>query len=184
MNKDQPKRTNTKILLALLTQTGQAVIDFYTFLNDVRYHRGTYIRGGSDLVREIKKLQQDKEAKLALRHLREANYIKTKKMGNRLMVTLTAKGFAKSLNIKLRQAAPHPSKFYTVVIFDIPESENLSRRQFRLLLRQGGFIKLQQSVWISKNDTYQLIAGFIKKMKLEPWINIFRATDFLHIPKQ
>lgn len=88
---------------------------------------------------------------------------------------------AATLAIKLKQT-PRSVRGYTVVIFDIPQSENTARRQLRLLLRQGGFYKLQQSVWASSNDNYELLADFIKHLKLQQWVNLFRGSNFLYLP--
>ncbi|HAO81139.1 MAG TPA: CRISPR-associated endonuclease Cas2 [Candidatus Veblenbacteria bacterium] len=174
----------SKLLLGLLASTGQASIDFYTLLYDMRYHRRAYIAGGHALVKEYQRLEKEHAVKEALRQLKRRHYIKTQKVGKRLMVTLTQKGSMATLAVNLQRAAMRSDKLYTVVVFDVPQSQNTVRRQLRLLLRQGGFIKLQQSVWMSKTDTYELIAQFIKQVKLEPWVNVFRARDFLHSIKQ
>jgi len=177
-----PKLPTTKLLLALLSSTGKVAIDFYTLLYDLKFHRGDYVRGGHALVKEYQRFNKQREAKVALQQLKRAKYIQAQKIGNRLMVSLTAKGRAATLSAQLKAAQPRGDKLATVVIFDIPESQNNARRQLRLLLRQSGFTKLQQSVWQSKGDTYHLLAEFIKQVKLERWINVFRAKDFLNRP--
>ncbi len=183
MNKKNSRVPTTKILLSLLVQTGQKLIDFHTFLHDLKSYHTTYLQGGYSLVKEIKKIQSEKNAKLTLKHLRLRNYVKSQKMGKRLQVILTNKGLAATLVDRLRQTKKRPDKLFTVVIFDIPQTQNLARRQLRLLLRQGGFKKLQQSVWVSENDTYLLITKFINDLKINSWVNIFYAKDFISPPK-
>lgn len=175
-----PRVPTTKLLLSLLATTGQATIDFSTMLYDLKYHRGAYVRGGHALVKEYQRFSREREARLVLGQLKRANYVKAQRIGNRLMVSLTTKGRAASLAGQLKAASPRGDKLVTVVIFDIPESQNQARRQFRLLLRQGGFTKLQQSVWVSRADTYYLLARFIKQVKLQRWVNIFHAKNFLN----
>ncbi len=178
-----PRLPATKLLLALLARTGEASIDFYTFLHDLRYHRGTYMRGGHELVQELKRLGEAKQAQRVLDRLHQARYLKAHEIGNRLIVTLTKKGLAAALAVQLHQAPRRADKLCTVVIFDIPETERGARRQFRLLLRQGGFTKLQQSVWVSRGDTHELVTKFVKQAALEAWVNVFLATSFLHLPR-
>ena len=173
----------TKILLNLLAFTGRETIDFLTLLQDLHLYRGIFIRGGYEYVREFKRLQRENYARQALYNLRYSRYVIARRAGHRLMVHLTDKGKEALLSFQLRQADRRLDRRYTVVIFDIPQSARVARRQFRLLLRQGGFIKLQQSVWISQRDVYQLISDLVRHLKLESWVNVFLASNFLHLPK-
>ncbi len=174
-----PRLPTTKLLLSLLASTGQAMIDIATMFYDFRFNRGLYWRGGHALVKEYQRFSKQREVKEILKQLARTKYIKAQKIGNRLMIGLTDKGRAASIAMQLKATKPRDDKLATVVIFDIPQSQNHARRQFRLLLRQGGFTKLQQSVWGSRGDTYHLLAQFIRQLKLTRWVNIFHAKDFL-----
>jgi DNA-binding transcriptional regulator PaaX len=176
------KTTNSKILLDILAKTSQTLIDFGTFFYDMKHWRSAYMRGGSAYVRELKKLKNEKGVRLAYESLRRSKYITARKIGKKLIISLTAKGVAKTLSEQLLSTKPNAQNFYTVVIFDIPETERLARRQFRLFLRQSGFKKLQQSVWVSNNDVLQSLAKFIKQIKLQCWVNVFYAKNFLYPP--
>lgn len=177
-----PRVPATKFMLSLLAATGQTVVDFSTLLYDLKYHRSAYVRGGHALVQEYKRFRSEHEARAVLQQLKRARYVTAEKTGRRLMVSLTAKGRFAILATQLKTTRPRDDKLSTVVIFDIPESQSRTRRQLRLLLRQGGFTKLQQSVWRSRGDTHRLLTQFIKQAKLERWINIFHAKDFLSEP--
>lgn len=179
-----PTRPTTKVLLDLLSATGRGVVDFATLLYDLKYHRGAYLKGGHAYVKELQLLRDERQAKLVLKRLQERGYVRARNLGARILVTLTTKGEQATLAARLRTTPVRKDELYTVVIFDIPQSQNLARRQFRWLLRQGGFTKLQQSVWVSPSDAYQLLAAFVKRLKLEPWVNVFYARTFLHLPKQ
>ncbi len=183
MNPENQKVPISKIILTLLAQTGQTAIDYYNFFADLKFNRGYYLRGGHDLVVKMKKLQEEKLIKVTLKNLQRSNYIKAKKIGQRLTIFLTKKGLASTLAIRLKQSPTSKHKLATVVIFDIPQSQNAARRQFRLLLRQGGFTKLQQSVWASQRDNYNLVIEFVKQTKLTPWVNVFHANNFLTPPQ-
>ncbi len=182
MAKEGALLSTTKILLQCLAEVGGIGVDFFNLIYDVKFHRGWYVKGGHSYVLEMKKLQQEKYAKMTLNQLRRSNYVKASYLGNKLIVSLTAKGWNHTLATKLRYA-PKSKYGYTVVIFDVPQSQNEARRQFRLLLKQGGFIRLQQSVWISTGDNYLTLKDFIKKLKLESWVNVFYGTNFLSLPR-
>ncbi|MFH1866460.1 MAG: CRISPR-associated endonuclease Cas2 [Patescibacteria group bacterium] len=182
MSEKQNKKPLTKTFLNLLSSIGEKTIDVFAMFYDLRRYQSAYLQGGRDLVHEVKKFRNERTLKLIINRLQRSKYIKAKKIGKRLIICLTSKGYAVSLSIRLKNAPKRSDGLYTVVIFDIPESQQNSRRQFRLLLRQGGFIKLQQSVWISERDAYNLVADFIKEIKLQPWVNIFYSKNFLHFP--
>jgi DNA-binding transcriptional regulator PaaX len=139
--------------------------------------------GGSARVSEIKKLQNISSAKICLRKLKEGKFIKARKIGKKLIIELTDKGVAATLSEQLRQETLLPSGTYTLVIFDIPETEREARRHFRWLLRQGEFIKLQQSVWISKHNVQNTITQFVKKLKLEKWVNVGLVSNLFTVAK-
>ncbi len=171
----------TKKLLLFLTAVGKELISTIELLNDLHNYRSLYLRVGQPQVDEFKKLRNEKILRTTIQALKRRQYIKAKKIGKRLMFYLTDKGKMACLTEQLRQTKPNSKRFHTVVIFDIPESQRLARRQLRWLLRQGNFIKLQQSVWMSKTDTYELITRLTKELKLQPWVNVFYATNFLKI---
>jgi len=173
----------TKLLIKLMAASGQTAIDYYNLIYDLKYHRQDYLAGGHKLVKEMERLRELRQAEAALYQLRRSKYIKAKKIGDKMIVHLTAKGLTLTLADSLRRS-PKKSTGYTVVIFDIPENVRLARDHWRWLLKQGGFTKLQQSVWCSQRDVYDLITKFAKKYRLEKWVNVFQATDFWQRPNR
>ncbi|MFH1112084.1 MAG: hypothetical protein V1712_03400 [Patescibacteria group bacterium] len=174
----------TKTLLQILTVAGKGAIDFYNLAYDLKFNGSAYLHGGHTYVRQLKRLQNEREAKLVLKRLRQRGYIKAEKLGRRLLVTLTTKGRQATLATQLQNAPMLSGGWFTVVIFDVPQSVNNARRQLRWLLRQGDFIKLQQSVWISRADAYKPLTELCQRLKLQPWVNVFYARNFLHLPHQ
>ncbi len=172
----------SKVLLYLLQGTGQATIDFVTFLHTARYWRSAYQRGGSAYVQELKRLRREAAARSTLQTLQRGGLVTIRRQNHRLIVALTHQGRTSALAYKLRHSLPNATNIFTVVIFDIPESAAPARQRLRLLLRQGGFTKLQQSVWGSQRNVYQLIADLLRQEKLTPWVNLFQATQFLNRP--
>ncbi|MFH1111870.1 MAG: CRISPR-associated endonuclease Cas2 [Patescibacteria group bacterium] len=172
----------TKVLLTALVSMGRAVYNVNAIGNDLRRYQSAFLQGGHEYVREIKKLQHSRNLQLTLYRLRRAKYLKVAKKGRNILVALTRKGYAATLAMRMRQAPLHGDKFYTVVIFDIPESQRLVRRQLRLLLRQAGFSKLQQSVWVSKADVFTLMVEFINQVKGDKWVNVLQTENLWQSP--
>ncbi len=55
---------------------------------------------------------------------------------------------------------------YRMVIFDIPQKRRLVRDQLRHLMRDAGFFRLQQSVWVHPYDCEELIALIKAELKV------------------
>ncbi len=172
----------TKVVLYLLSTSGQALVEYFTFFSDLKYWGSAYRRGGRAYVGELKRLRDERYARTMLHRLTKAEYLVARKLGQRVIVELTNKGRAAILRERLRRA-PELTHRYTVVIFDIPESQRLARNLFRRVLKEGGFTMLQQSVWLSERDVRGIVVDFIGQFKLDPWVNVYYATDFYHLPK-
>ena len=136
-------------------------------------------KGGAGYVSELKKLSQERELRNVLHQLKKQKYITEYKLGQRLMLKLTNKGVHATLATRLKVAPSLKRGECTLVAFDIPRTQNEARRQFRWLLRQGGFIKLQQSLWVSRADCHQTLTQLIQELKLQRWVSIAYAHNFL-----
>ncbi len=178
-------RPVTKALLGILAELGGTLVDLNDLFVDIGQGYGSaHRRGGHEYVLELKALHQAARAQAAFRNLRRARYITARKIGRRFEVSLTPKGSAAVLVQQLRQLQPkRGATAYTVVVFDVPQTENRTRDQLRWLLRQGGFTKLQQSVWVGPAEAYQLVAAFVRQVHLQRWVNLFQATNFFHLPR-
>jgi len=176
------ERSTGKFLLFLLSKTGELAVGSLVALYDIRRWGWAYVKDGGASIREIKQLQNKSRVREAYRSLKRYNYLIERKVGRRLIITLSDKGKTALIKQQLLQADYLPKGTFTVIIFDIPESERLSRRQFRLLLRQSGFIKLQQSVWVSRRDVRQAVAEFIHRLKLSKWVNVYYGSNFFKVP--
>ncbi|PIP58202.1 MAG: hypothetical protein COX02_01565 [Candidatus Vogelbacteria bacterium CG22_combo_CG10-13_8_21_14_all_37_9] len=65
---------------------------------------------------------------------------------------------------------------WRVIIFDIKERERRKRDYFRIELQESGFIKLQNSVWISPFPNDDLIELLKQDLRLQSEIIYFEAT--------
>lgn len=75
-------------------------------------------------------------------------------------VSLTAKGERELRRLQLRTPSMRPRKWdgkWRVVAFDIPERKKGFRNKVRLMIREIGFVRLQDSVWVYPFDCEDLI---------------------------
>lgn len=175
-------RVVTKAILTLLAGAKDTVIELGEFWVALGSGYGSaYRRGGSGYVAELKRLRNQTDLKRKIYELARRRYITIRRVGPKLMVSLTNKGYTATFINQLQQASPQPKGRYTVVIFDIPEELRRGRNRFRLLLKQGGFKRLQQSVWVSAADSRALVVNFVRRSGLSQWVNVFYATDFFKL---
>lgn len=179
MTTSNTKRPLTKTILYFLASIGEAGLDYYNMFAAPRRFGWQAVGQDRYYVRELSRLRDKAVAQRALKNLRKSKYIIAQKIGKKVMIKLTSKGLKTTLTNQLRQAPKRSDGLATVVIFDIPEDFRAVRRELRWFLRQGGFHKLQQSVWLHEGDVYKLVNNFIKETKAERWINVFYGSNFL-----
>jgi len=185
MTQTKPQAPLTKTLLNILADMGESAIEFGHLVSALSSGYGSaYRRGGRGYVAELKRFSNERDTQRVLQHLQRTHYVTTKKIGQRLMVTLSKKGWVATLAAQLRTAPPHQANYFTMVIFDIPESQRAARLQLRSLLKRGGFRLLQHSVWISNRDAYRVATEFVRRLKLQRWVNVYHATDLLQQPNK
>ena len=176
--------TATKALLNLLSVLGDTGAEFAELWTAVVTGYGpAYQRGGAAYVAELKRFRSQADLRRKVKELARRRYVEIQKVGERFVVLLTSKGYGATFAQRCKNAPQHKMGWYTVVIFDIPEEFRTARCQLRRLLRQSGFIKIQQSVWASQADTYEIVVEFVKLAKIARWVNVYRATDFFKLPK-
>ena len=139
--------------------------------------RGHYSMGWEEYEdrKESKRAYEEREW---LRALERYKCIETKRIGEKLMVRLTAKGWQQALRDKIR-CAPNARAGgeICIVIFDVPESERRVRNILRYILRECQFTMLQKSVWISKKDVLTELCALLQGAKLERWIRIITGQE-------
>ena len=161
--------------MILLTLAGLAdtAVDLGNLTTAVGQRYGSaWRRGGQEYVAELKRLRRKQILRTTINQLRYRKYITARSVGQRLLITLTNKGHAATIVYRLKLAKPHPPGRYTVVIFDVPESQAAARKQLRLWGRRP-FI-----------GAYQTVAEFVQQTKLFEWVNVYQADHLLHPPRR
>lgn len=65
---------------------------------------------------------------------------------------------------------------FTIVTFDVPEKERRKRAWLREVLRNCGFNRIQQSVWIGKVKVPEQFLKDLERLKLVEAVEIFEIT--------
>ena len=112
-----------------------------------------------------------------LRRLQKQNLIKTKKVGDKIMVTLCNHGQHERLRLLIAETRKKlPTGTYCLVSYDIPEKTRVIRLAFRNLLKFGRFKQLHRSVWICRFDVADIIQEFINQTNSKKWIVVFNSS--------
>lgn len=114
-----------------------------------------------------------------LRLLERNKFIKTKRIGEKLMVRLTKKGNLQALRDKIRYTKQHCNRGICIVVFDVPESEKHVRNELRRILAECGFTMLQKSVWYTDKDVLSELCALLQGSNLDEWVRII-VGDEIH----
>lgn len=112
----------------------------------------------------------------ALYYLKRRGLAQIEGRGLHQTVKLTKQGFAEALRSKATavQKDPWDGK-WRLVIFDIPESERKKRDLLRRILTKIGFLRLQDSVFVSPYKFSDTAAQYLKSIKLDSFIRVVQA---------
>ena len=119
----------------------------------------------------MKRAQLRYQAKTTLGRLAAQGLIEFEKRGGKSYARITSTG-RKALLLEEQKAALHNGKKrrwdkrWRVVIFDIQEKRRRTRDRLRITMRELGFIRLQDSVWVYPYDCEDLIALLKAGLKL------------------
>ncbi|MDP3794229.1 MAG: CRISPR-associated endonuclease Cas2 [Candidatus Uhrbacteria bacterium] len=103
------------------------------------------------IAREIKQRNRIPSIQQAIYRMDKKGWILTKQLSKGYKITLSKKGWEAWQKYETSGTLPKPKKWdqkWRLLIFDIPESRRSLRDRIRHLLRQFGFLRLQDSVWV------------------------------------
>ncbi len=110
-------------------------------------------------------------ARTAAGRLAQKGLLRFTERNGRRFVEITEKGQRLLALEKARSDAPARKKKrwdgrFRIVMFDIPQERKGTRDRLRLLMRQFGFLRLQNSVWVSPYDCEELVALVKAELRL------------------
>ncbi|MFH1315274.1 MAG: hypothetical protein ABIH67_02640 [Candidatus Uhrbacteria bacterium] len=125
-----------------------------------------------------KELFDKLKAKRALKDLRNKKWLEMRNKGQEIELRLTDKGEKALLKFNIQKQKndlPNDQKCY--VLFDFPVGANKARDSFRYYLKQCGFKKCQDSVWVSKKDIASYFSALVHRLNFAKWVRIIIGTD-------
>lgn len=184
--------------LKVLEHIGNAVIDVADltmgFLES-GYGASPWQIMGAFERRQIKRSKRHEE-KLSMKRSRQRFYSMLHRLKkdnlieamdeNKKFFQLTSKGkrYLQALKKRRIDALPdnsygkHDSKSskFTIIVFDIPESEKRKRAWLRLALRNLGFQLIQKSVWAGKVKIPRQFLDDLRDLRLVEYVEIFEIS--------
>ena len=113
------------------------------------------------------------QAKSALQSLERNGYVKRE--GRALLIT--PKGRRRVGGTKTVSKQDGWDRKWRIVIYDIPEKDRSARDALRYYLRDNGFVKLQNSVFISPTADFDELDSIRREYKVEKYVNFFEAKS-------
>ena len=164
MNK---RKSLSKLILLILEKTTDGLVRVDDFINNPGYDA---YHGGWDYP-----LKKSAVAK-TLKRLRENGLIdfvddKT------LKLRLTDKGRSQALWTKMKLEDEEWDGKWRMVVWDIPEKRRKARDLLRHQLKQLGFKRFQNSIWVSKKNCTVLLKEYIKKVGIGDWVKVLESDS-------
>ena len=160
-------KTYKKSLSRFILLTLEKTVDGYVRFEDFANHYYRYHYGAPDLKKSA--------LAAALKRLRENGLVEVDHDSGKLVVKLTNLG-----KDALGDVAGQDEKwdgYWRIVIFDIPEKHYVVRNLFRRKLKEWGFKKWQQSVWVTKNNITSKLRFLIRKLGIDSWVSVVESND-------
>lgn len=154
----------------------EAAADGFEILLATQRYQRVLANEGLEGIRRVVAERRRREVVAWAASAKRRKLIKNRRVGNRLMISLTDAGRLCLLKRRIIAARRLPSDEMTLVAFDFPVSQKKAREAFRYFLKTNGFEKLQQSLWRSRRDVAIPLKEFIDRTVDGEWIRIFRAT--------
>ncbi|OGY59735.1 MAG: CRISPR-associated endonuclease Cas2 [Candidatus Colwellbacteria bacterium RIFCSPLOWO2_01_FULL_48_10] len=113
-------------------------------------------------------------------YLNKRKLINIQNVGGKKIITLTQKGKKRKLaydleNMKINKQTKWDGK-WRILMFDIPEKIRVARDSFRTKLRQLGFVRFQQSVWICPYPCENEIDFIGELFRIRSHLNLITAN--------
>ena len=127
------------------------------------------------LYKEIERRKMLKDKREQLKYLKKQKLIEMEKIGKRVIVRLTEKGWGEALRDRIKSERTRCKNGFCFVLFDVPEKERFARDTLRDFLKECGFKRLQHSVWMTDREVIEPLCELLQCRKLERWIRIVQG---------
>ena len=129
--------------------------------------------------RDIEKKKNKKQFKRFIGYLKEKGYVKEDGSGAKKAILLTKKGEQKALGLdcKLVEKEKRRDGKWIMIMYDIPEKKKRQRFFLRRDLKELGYKKLQNSIWICPYNVYKETEKVIGGYLLNSYVKIFLIEE-------
>lgn len=112
-------------------------------------------------------------------YLKKNNLIKVKSLEGKHGIAITGKGLSKVLkaSFKIQNEKKRGDGKWIMLIFDVPQRHEKSRRLLRSVLKNLGYKLLQQSVWVCPFDVLEKTETLFQAYSLDQYIRIFLIEE-------
>ncbi|MBU0646184.1 CRISPR-associated endonuclease Cas2 [Patescibacteria group bacterium] len=143
----------------------------------VGYKPVAVARYGLDGVLRMRKANEYKQRRQALTRLHQGKLIKISKNAENYTVALTESGLIENYRLQVLNAEEFEDNRFCIVIFDVPERHRRLRSQLRSFLKEAGFHRFQQSVWISPFNATKPLLELFRASNAKGWVRVYTATE-------
>lgn len=113
----------------------------------------------------------------ALRRLRQKGLVDFIEQ-DKLLLRITKRGEEKILSEKFNPKQQFKwDGMWRLVAFDIPENKREVRDLLRAKLKQWGFIRWQNSIWITQINCLVEFRSFINQVGIGRWVKVFESSN-------
>ncbi len=122
--------------------------------------------------RRLERLRQ-----IALKSLKDREYIRLRKQGDAILFKLTEKGIVEALKRSVINGTELlDGNQFCYVSFDVPHRLDDVRNAVRGLLRRAGFTMVHYSLWFSSRDVVDDLVCLINYFDADEWVHVFVGT--------
>jgi len=129
--------------------------------------------------REYSRKQDRRKFSQLISYLKRKGYITIKDFRQKKAVMLTRKGAAKVLRIQFKTGRRQLRKDgkWQMIMFDIPETKKVFREILRNALRELGYQRLQDSVWICPYEVGKETEWILNDYSLDSYVKTFVVEE-------
>lgn len=125
-----------------------------------------------------------RRARAAIRYLNRHGLVIMKESGDTVTVEITEKGKRRLAhydfeNLRIKRPARWDGT-WRLVSFDIPEKKKRTRESLRDKLRELGFLKIQQSLWVHPYACRDEVNFISEVFQISPYLWLLEATTIDH----
>jgi phenylacetic acid degradation operon negative regulatory protein len=159
-NKEENYSTLEYLLLAFVPFSGPNT--------DLLYRRGRFMRKISGMTgSSVNSIES------TITRAKKNGYLEEVEEKGREGLKITNKGRVKILKLLISDKKEKWDDQWRIIVFDIPENKRKTRDNFRRILKELRFKKMQRSVWICPYDRTEELEMVIDELYIRPYIQYF-----------